>query len=115
LPTTIHQAGHDIFPFADAMVAASRQGGNMTGATLTSADRIVAGAAALYFAYRLWCGWGEGIIYGDGDMDVHADKHPAAFVLTAVTIIIVIALCASIALGASVIDLAAMVAWLWKV
>jgi hypothetical protein len=81
---------------------------------MTSTDRIIAGLAAAYFAYRLWSGWGDGIIYGDGDMDVHADKHPAAFVLTAVIIVAIIALCASIAVGSSASDLAATVAWIWK-
>jgi hypothetical protein len=47
-----------------------------------STDRIIAGLAAAYFAYRLWSGWGDGTIYGDGNMDVHADKHPTTFVLT---------------------------------
>jgi hypothetical protein len=48
---------------------------------MTTTDRILAGLAAAYFAYRLWSGWGEGIIDGDGDEDVRADEHPTAFVL----------------------------------
>jgi hypothetical protein len=82
---------------------------------VTSADRIIAALAAVYFAYRLWSGWGAGIIYGDGDMDVHADKHPAAFVLTALSVLVIIALCTCIALGSGAPDLAAIVAWIWKI
>jgi hypothetical protein len=60
---------------------------------MTSTDRLIAGLAAAYFAYRLWSGWGEGVIYGDGDNDVHADEHPTAFVLTALSVVMVIAIC----------------------
>jgi hypothetical protein len=42
---------------------------------LTIADQVLFGLVAAYFAYRLWSGWGEGIIYGDGDDDVRADEH----------------------------------------
>jgi hypothetical protein len=82
---------------------------------LTPTDRIVAGVAAAYFAYRLWSGWGVGVVYGDGDNDVHADKHPTAFVLTALSVLMIIAIFLVIALGSSVGDLAATIAWLWKV
>jgi hypothetical protein len=81
---------------------------------MTMADRILAGMVAAYFAYRLWSGWGAGIIYGDGDMDVHADKHPTAFVLTAIGSVLVIALLAFLALGPNAINIAAVVEWLWK-
>jgi hypothetical protein len=84
-------------------------------AMLTQTDRIIAGAAAAYFAYRLWSGWGEGVIYGDGDEDVYADKHPTAFVLTALSVVMAIAILASIALGSGLSDLAGLIAWLWKV
>jgi hypothetical protein len=81
---------------------------------VTTAERILAGIVAAYFAYRLWSGWGDGIIYGDGDMDVHADQHPTAFVLTALTTIAVIAICACLALGSDAVKLAAIVEWLWR-
>jgi hypothetical protein len=35
---------------------------------ITVADRVLVGLVAAYFAYALWSGWGEGVIYGDGDM-----------------------------------------------
>jgi hypothetical protein len=82
---------------------------------ITVADRILAGLVAAYFAYRLWSGWGEGVIYGDGDPDVRADDHPTAFVLTALSVVMVIAICLIIALGSSAGDLATLLAWLWKV
>jgi hypothetical protein len=66
---------------------------------MTPTDRILAGLAAAYFAYRLWSGWGEGIIFGDGDEDVRADEHPTAFVLTALSVILLIAMLGCIALG----------------
>ncbi len=81
---------------------------------LTTADRVLVGLVAVYFAYRLWSGWGDGVIYGDGDMDVHADEHPAAFVLTALSVMMVIVICSIIAIGPSIDDMAALVAWLWK-
>ncbi len=82
---------------------------------LTTADRILVGIVAVYFAYRLWSGWGDGVIYGDGDMDVHADEHPTAFVLTAVSVVMVIVICSIVAIGPSIGDMAALVAWLWKI
>jgi hypothetical protein len=82
---------------------------------LTPTDRVIAGVTAAYFAYRLWSGWGEGVIYGDGDNDVHAGEHPTAFVLTALSVVMVVAILVIIALGSSVGDLAATIAWLWKV
>jgi hypothetical protein len=82
---------------------------------ITVADRVLVGLVAAYFAYRLWSGWGEGVIYGDGDMDVHADEHPTAFVLTALSVVMVIVICLIIALGSSFTDMATLVAWLWKV
>jgi hypothetical protein len=78
-------------------------------------DRIIACLGAVYFAYRLWSGWGEGIIYGDGDDDVHSDQHSTAFVLTALSVVMVIVICSILALGSSVSDLGALIAWLWKV
>jgi hypothetical protein len=81
---------------------------------MTTADRILAGMVAVYFAYRLWSGWGDGIIYGDGDMDVHADQHPTAFVLTALASIAVITICACIALGSDTARLAAIANWVWR-
>jgi hypothetical protein len=81
---------------------------------MTIAERILAGLVAVYFAYRLWSGWGEGVIYGDGDMDVHADQHPTAFVLTALASIAVIAICACIALGPDAVSLAAIAKWMWQ-
>jgi hypothetical protein len=82
---------------------------------LTMVDRILVGLVAAYFAYRLWSGWGDGVIYGDGDDDVRADEHPMAFVLTALSVVMVIGICLFIALGSSVGDIAALIAWLWKV
>ncbi len=81
---------------------------------MTTADRILAGIAAAYFAYRLWSGWGDGIIYGDGDMDVRADEHPTAFVLTAISSIILIVICVCIALGPDAVSLAAIIEWMWR-
>jgi hypothetical protein len=80
---------------------------------LTSTDRIIAGLAAAYFAYRLWSGWGAGIIYGDGDPDVHADKNLTAFVLTALTTVLIIALLACIAIGSDAAHLTALTRWIW--
>jgi hypothetical protein len=81
---------------------------------LTQTDRIIAGAAAAYFAYRLWSGWGGGVIYGDGDEDVYADRHPTAFVLTALSVVMVIAILTIIAFGSSLSDLTGLIVWLWK-
>jgi spore coat protein U-like protein len=81
---------------------------------MTTADRMLAGMAAAYFAYRLWSGWGEGIIYGDGDMDVRVNEHPTAFVLTALSIILVVVILACIAIGSDAGKLASFVGWLWK-
>jgi hypothetical protein len=83
-------------------------------AMLIPTDRIIAGAAAAYVAYRLRSGWGEGVIYGDGDNDVHADQHPTAFVLTALSVVMVMAILTTITLGSSVSDLTALIVWLWK-
>jgi hypothetical protein len=82
---------------------------------ITVADRVLVGLVAAYFAYRLWSGWGEGVIYGDGDMDVHADEHPTAFVLTALSVVMVIVICLVVALGASAGNLSTWIVWLWKV
>jgi hypothetical protein len=81
---------------------------------LTPTDRIIASLDAVDFAYRLWSGWCEGIIYGDRDDDVHAERHPTAFVLTALSVVMVIVICSIIALGSSVGDLGALISWLWK-
>ena len=81
---------------------------------VTMMDRALAGAAAAYFAYRLWAGWGDGIIYGDGDQDVRADEHPSAFVLTALSVIFVIVVLGCIAVGSNASDLVSFAAWLWK-
>jgi hypothetical protein len=83
-------------------------------AILTPTDRIIAGAAAAYLACRLWSGWGAGVIYGDGDDDVHADQHPTAFALTALSAVMVIAILGIIAFGSSIDDLGALMVWLWK-
>jgi len=45
---------------------------------LTATDGIIAGLFAAYTAYRLWSGWGDGVIYGDGDDDVRADEQSTA-------------------------------------
>ena len=55
------------------------------------------------------------MIYGDGDMDVHADEHPTAFVLTAFSVVMVIVICLIIALGSSAGDLATWIVRLWNV
>jgi hypothetical protein len=55
------------------------------------------------------------VIYGDGDEDVRADEHPAAFVLTALSVLTVIVVSLIIALGANAGDLATWIVWLWKV
>jgi hypothetical protein len=81
---------------------------------MTTMDRVLAGLAAGYFAYRLWSGWGDGVIYGDGDEDVHADKHPTAFVLTALSVVFVIAILTFIAIGSHMIKLVAVTKWLWQ-
>jgi hypothetical protein len=81
---------------------------------MTVAERILAGIVAAYFAYRLWSGWAGGIIYGDGDMDVHADQHPTAFVLTALASIAVIAICVCIAVGSDATRLAGIAKWVWR-
>jgi hypothetical protein len=39
------------------------------------------------------------VIDGEGDMDVHADRHPTAFVLTALIMVALVTLCVGIALG----------------
>lgn len=81
---------------------------------LTYADRIVAGIFAAYTAYRLWSGWGDGIIYGDGDMDVSAAEHPTIFVVTAFSIIFTIAILVYLALGPDLPKLTILASWLWK-
>lgn len=81
---------------------------------LTIANRILFGLVAAYFAYRLWSGWGEGVIYGDGDEDVRADEHPTAFVLTALSVVLLIVLFSCIAVGSDAAKLAAFATWLWK-
>jgi hypothetical protein len=65
-------------------------------------ERFLAGLAAAYFGYRVWTGMTHGIMFGDGDQDVHPDTHPVAFSLTAVTSAAVAVLCAYIALGPSI-------------
>ena len=67
---------------------------------MSSTDRIIAGAAALYFGYRLLSGMSVGVMYGDGDRDVHAETHPTAYALTIVSYIFLIGICAYIAIGA---------------
>lgn len=79
---------------------------------LTSGDRVIAGIAAAYFAYRLWSGVQAGIIDGDSDDDVHADHNPAAFVLTALSMALVVAVLAIIAIGPSAAGVQRMIAWL---
>jgi hypothetical protein len=81
---------------------------------MTTTDRVLAALAAAYFAYRLWSGWGEGIIYGDGDMDVRADEHPTAFALTALSIVLVVAILACIAIGSDAGRIVTFAEWLWK-
>jgi hypothetical protein len=81
---------------------------------MTTMDRILAGLAAGYFAYRLWSGWGDGVIYGDGDEDVRADEHPTAFVLTALSVVLVIAILTCIAVGPDMTRLVAVAKWLWQ-
>jgi hypothetical protein len=78
------------------------------------ADRIIASLFAAYAAHRLWSGWGNGIIYGDGDEDLRADEHPTAFVLTAFSILLVIGALTCITVGSDPTKLAALAAWLWK-
>jgi len=65
----------------------------------TPTSRILAALAAMYFGYRLWTGMVDGIAYGDGDLDVKADKHPVAFVLTMLTTALVAGLSALVALN----------------
>lgn len=77
---------------------------------LSSGDRVIAGIAAAYFAYGLWSGVNAGIIDGEGDEDVHADHHPAAFVLTALSMALVVAVLAIIALGSNADDVGRMIA-----
>jgi hypothetical protein len=81
---------------------------------LTWADRIIASLAAAYFAYRLWSGLDAGVIDGEGDMDVHADHHPMAFVLTALSMVLLVAILVVIALGPNAVDVQRMIAWLGK-
>jgi hypothetical protein len=81
---------------------------------MTVADRIIAGLGAAHFAYRLWSGWGDGIIAGDGDADVHADRHPFAFVLTALSMVLLTAILAYAALGPDAARRAAA-AWILKI
>jgi hypothetical protein len=81
---------------------------------LTSADRIIAALFAVYTAYRLWSGWGDGVIYGDGDDDVRADEHPTAFVVTALSVVLIIGTLTCVAIGSDAAKLAALAAWLWK-
>ena len=77
-------------------------------------ERMIAGLAAAYFTYRLWSGFGAGIIDGDGDMDVHADRHPIAFALTAMSFVVLIIICSAIALWPAALDIAQIVAWIRK-
>jgi hypothetical protein len=79
---------------------------------MTTTDRILAGLAAACFAYRLWSGWGEDVIYGYGDEDVRADEHPTAFVLTALSVILLIVIFGCIAVGSDAGKLASFVRWL---
>jgi hypothetical protein len=81
---------------------------------ITLADRIIAALAAAYLGYRLWSGWSVGVQYGDGDMDVHADQHPTAFVLTVLSSILLIAILACLALVPDGPELSTAVAWLKK-
>jgi hypothetical protein len=81
---------------------------------ITSIDRIIAGLAAAYLGYRLWSGWSVGIHYGDGDMEVHADQHPTAFVLTVLSSLLLIAILAYLALAPDGIGLSAAAVWLKK-
>lgn len=80
----------------------------------SSGDRVIAGLAAAYFAYRLWSGLNAGIIAGEGDDDVHADHHPTAFVLTALSMVLLVGVLAIIALGPNAADVGQMIAWLAK-
>jgi hypothetical protein len=63
-------------------------------------DRVLAGLAAAYSAYRLWTGARDGIVYGDGDRKVQADTHPAAYVLTMLSLMLLVGLLGYIAIGA---------------
>jgi hypothetical protein len=73
-------------------------------------DRILTGLVAAYFAYRLWLGLGlgEGVIYGDGDMNVHADELPTGFVRTALSVVLLIAVLTCIVVGFEAAQLAAL-------
>lgn len=62
-------------------------------------DRGLAALATAYCAYRLWSGTRFGVVSGDGDADVHADKNPAAYILTMLSIVFLLGLFAFIALG----------------
>lgn len=72
----------------------------------------MAGAACVFFCYRLLTALKIGIYYGDGDMDVHADAHPAAFVLTVLSSLFLIVLLAFFASGLDGPKLAAAVRWI---
>lgn len=84
------------------------------GATvhLTETDRILAGLAAAYMAYRLWSGMKVGVVYGDGDRDVHAETHPTAYVLTALSCVLVIAILGYVAIGQA--GVATILTWLGR-
>jgi hypothetical protein len=79
-----------------------------------SADRVLFGLVAVYFCYRLLSALNTGIYDGGGDPDVHAEDHPTAFVLTIFSSLLVIVVCAFIALGPASTDLAEAVVWLRK-
>jgi hypothetical protein len=51
---------------------------------------------------------------GDGDEDVRAAEHPTAFVLTALSVVLVIVIFGCIAIGSDAGKLASFVGWLWK-
>lgn len=77
---------------------------------ITGTDRVLAALVAVYMAYRLWSGIKIGIVYGDGDRDVHAESHPTAYVLTALSCLLVIAILSYIALGQAAV--ATILMWL---
>lgn len=61
---------------------------------LTITDRVLAGLACAYFAWRVVAAVRTGVYAGDGDLDVHAERNPGAFALTVVSGILVAALLA---------------------
>ena len=67
-------------------------------------ERVLAGIAAAYLAYRLWTGMQIGIIYGDGDNDVHAKTHPTAYALTAAASMFAITILSLIAIGPTIVE-----------